>query len=144
MLLLSACSSSSQSETSGASTAAVIDQFRSAGLPVTGTFDFTADNDPNDLLGRPNGYVAKVAWTDARTSSETPAGPDDWDVELGGSVEQFRSVQDAIARAKYIAGILKAAPMLGSEYDYVAGTFVIRVSAELTPDEAKEYHEAVK
>ncbi len=44
---------------------------------------------------------------------------------------------------KYIQSTEKALPMLGTEYDYVVGPFLVRVSSQLTPSQADAYHKAV-
>jgi hypothetical protein len=98
------------------------------GLPVTGIEVLTAASDPNQLLGRPGGYTSKSEFADSRMTGE--AGPG---VAAGGSVEVFADHAGAVRRARYIQGIVQAAPVLGAEYDYVAGAVLLRVSGQLTP-----------
>lgn len=121
---------------------AIIAKFKTAKLPVTSTYAFTAANDPNHLLGRPNGYTAKLSWTDSRIPATDTTGAQQGDVSLGGSLEQFGTTAAATARETYIQGILKANPMLGTEYDYVVGDVLVRVSQYLTPAEAQAYQAA--
>jgi len=40
--------------------------FKRAGLPVGKVHCYTEDNDPNNLLGRPGGYIEKCSWADTR------------------------------------------------------------------------------
>ena len=47
------------------------------------------------------------------------------------------------ARAAYIESIEKALPMLGTEYDYLNGPVLLRVSQDLTPTQAKGYQRAL-
>jgi hypothetical protein len=149
--VLAACGSSHSSAVStaalssgGGTPAALIAKFKSAGLPVASTIAYTAANDPNHLLGRPNGYVAKVAWADSRIKASDPDVKDNTpgSVDLGGSIEQYPDKSGAKAREKYIQGIEKAVQFVGTEYDYVDGDFLIRVSSQLTPDQAKAYQKA--
>lgn len=114
-----------------------------AGLPVSGLIVYTAATDPNHLLGRPTGYLSKCAWSDARVPAADATDPSSGDVGNGGSVEVFSTAAEATARAAYILTTEKALPLLGSEYDYLAGPVLIRVSRYLTPDQAATYGSAV-
>lgn len=101
---------------------------------------YTADTDPNELLGRPGGYTSKAGFTDVRITDEEPDGR----VEAGGSVEVFAKSGQARKRAEYISAVTEGMPMLGPEYDYVAGPVLLRVAQGLTPEEAKEYETALR
>ncbi|MFE4549664.1 hypothetical protein [Streptomyces sp. NPDC056785] len=101
----------------------------------------TAENDPNKLLGRPNQYTSKITFTDSQISADDVTGTDRGDVSRGGAIEVFGSPADAVARAKYIQAVTKGMPAL-SEYDYVHGTVVVRVSHYLTPKQAAVYESA--
>ncbi|MFD8726160.1 hypothetical protein ACFV2H_51720 [Streptomyces sp. NPDC059629] len=101
----------------------------------------TAENDPNHLLGRPNQYTSKVTFTDSRIKASDVEGTDKDDVDRGGAVEVFADAAGAQARAKYIETIIKSMPAF-TEYDYVQGTTLVRVSQYLTPAQAGEYKAA--
>ncbi|MEV5786958.1 hypothetical protein AB0L42_39115 [Streptomyces sp. NPDC052287] len=101
----------------------------------------TAENDPNKLLGRPNQYTSKITFTDSQVSADDVTGTDRGDVSRGGAIEAFGTPADATARAKYIQAVTKGMPAL-SEYDYVHGTVVVRVSHFLTPKQAAAYESA--
>ncbi|SFE34286.1 hypothetical protein [Streptomyces mirabilis] len=101
----------------------------------------TAENDPNHLLGRPSQYTSKVTFSDSRISADDVSGTDKGDVDRGGAIESFASPSDAKARAEYIQAVTKSMPAL-SEYDYVQGTTLVRVSHYLTPKQAGEYKAA--
>ncbi|MFB7359422.1 hypothetical protein [Streptomyces gardneri] len=98
----------------------------------------TEDNDPNNLLGRPNQYTSKITFTDARIKAGDVTDADPGSVELGGSIEVFTTAADAQARADYIRKVTKGTPML-VEYDYVSGPVLVRVSRYLTPTQAAGY-----
>jgi hypothetical protein len=104
---------------------------------------FSADTDPNKLLGRPNGYTSKVSFTDSRIGPDDLLGVEPGGVDAGGSVEVFADADAAAARQQYIQQLQKAAPLLGTEYSYVDGTALVRVSGKLTPDQAADYERAV-
>lgn len=93
----------------------------------------TEDNDPNNLLGRPNGYTDAAVLYDKRVEC----------AELGAScgamIEIWASAADAQQRSEYIQTIQKAAPALGSEYHTLNGNALLRVTGELKPSEAKAY-----
>lgn len=101
---------------------------------------YTAESDPNKLLGRPGGYVSKADLTDDRAKPKLEEDA----VQQGGSVEIFEDPSEAEDRAKYIADTLKAAKIFGTEYHYVRGGILLRVSGELTPGQAAEYEAALK
>lgn len=105
---------------------------------------FTASSDPNHLLGRPNGYRSKAAWVDSRVNKDDAMGSDPGDIELGGSVEVFPSADAADSRRGYIQALQKGSSLFGSEYDYIRGAALVRVSGLLTPGQAKEYQAALK
>lgn len=104
---------------------------------ATLTLAYTAENDPNDLLGRPNGYTSKVAFTDSRIPAEDVEFSDPDAIERGGSVEVFADQAGAQKRKQYIQTIAAELPF-ATEYDYVSGPILVRVSQELTPDQAGE------
>lgn len=117
----------------------VIADLRAAGLPITDVTSYKADNDPNELLGRPGQYVSKATFRDSRL----PAPSGDLDIEDGGSVETFSSEADAKRRQEYVATVTKSVPMF-AEYGYRNGRVLVRVSGKLTPDQAKAYESSVK
>ncbi|MER6175729.1 hypothetical protein [Streptosporangium sp. NPDC001681] len=122
--------------------AGVVKAITEQGLPVTLTVTYTADTDPNKLLGRPNGYTSKASFTDQRVDASKVASGKEGDVGLGGSVEVFEDAEQAEQRADYIQGIGEKLPVLG-EYDYVAGPVLLRVSKELTPQQAEAFEAAL-
>lgn len=97
----------------------------------------TEDNDPNNLIGRPNGYIAATVLVDSQAECRTEPG-----VDCGAMVEQWPSESAAEKRSEYIQGILKEAPILGNEYNTVKGDLLLRVSGSLKPSEAEAYKEA--
>ncbi|MFF0297758.1 hypothetical protein ACFYST_30500 [Kitasatospora sp. NPDC004614] len=105
---------------------------------------YTADTDPNHLLGRPGQYTSKVAFNDSRIKAEDVEGQDEDAVIRGGSIEVFASAADATARAAYLEKVTKSMPAL-VEYDFVVReTAVLRVSQRLSPDQAKALADALK
>ncbi len=103
---------------------------------------YTAEDDPNHLLGRPNGYSSKTAFGDSRVKSDDVEYLKEDAVERGGSVEVFSTEEAAKARMDFIQAVAKGLPAVG-EYDYVKGGVLVRVSRFLTPDQAKQYQVAL-
>ncbi len=101
----------------------------------------TAANDSNRLLGRPGQYTSAAAFSDDRVPVDQRK-PDPTSLDNGGKVEAFATADDAQRRAGYIEQLAKATPV-AVEYDYVAGTTLVRVSKALTPDEAAQYQAAL-
>jgi hypothetical protein len=108
-------------------------QLKAAGLPIGETVVYTAETDLNNLLGRPNGYEGKVNFHDNRLQSNP-----NFDTEGGGSLELFADADGAKARKSYIDNIGKSLPAL-VEYSFVNGRALLRLSKQLTPDQAKLY-----
>ncbi|MDS1114711.1 hypothetical protein RD149_13125 [Gordonia westfalica] len=101
------------------------------------TTEITEDNDPNNLIGRPNGYTAAYVIEDSRIGCPEP--PDKIGVDCGAMVEQWPDQASAQARADYIQRVRKDLPMLGQEYYTVRGDLLLRVSGELKPSQAEAY-----
>jgi hypothetical protein len=112
------------------------------GLPIYGVIAYTAATDPNHLLGRPTGYLSKVAWQDNRID-QTDQSSDPGGVEWGGGIEVFSTAAQATTRATYLNTVLSADPALGSEYDYLLGPILLRVSGTFTPTTAATYGDAL-
>ncbi|WP_431728564.1 hypothetical protein [Verrucosispora sp. TAA-831] len=119
----------------------VLTKLKAADVGLSGGTVQNEDTDPNNLLGRPSGYTS-------RASADLPGGNRDDDVHSinrGLVIEAFASVEDADRRAQYIQGILKGAPLLGSEYHYRAdgGRVLVRVSGLVKPSRAAKVEAAV-
>lgn len=97
----------------------------------------TEDNDPNELIGRPGGYVSAAVIHDqgGDQSSSEPG------VAYGATVEVYEDEAGAQRRFDYIQGILEDSPILGTEYGYVRGAVLLRVSGEIKPSVASKYEE---
>jgi hypothetical protein len=117
---------------------AVVAALKASGLPVGDVVVYTAETDPNKLLGRPGGYAGKAAFRDTRITSTGEIK-----VDSGGDVEMFASEAEAKARADYVLGVVKVLPLV-SQYVYHSGPVVLRLSRELTPDQAAAYETALK
>jgi hypothetical protein len=103
---------------------------------------FTAETDPNRLLGRPNGYRSKASFTDTRIPAEDVTGTSEGAVERGGSVEVFADEQGAQRRMQFIQNIASGFPA-AVEYNYTSGPVLLRVARSLTPVQAAEYQKAL-
>lgn len=99
---------------------------------------YTAASDPNNLLGRPGGYTSKADWTDKRAKPKL-----DDEVQNGGSVEVYADPADAEERATFVADTLDKMKIFGTEYHYIKGGILLRVSGALTPEQAAEYKKAL-
>lgn len=118
----------------------VVEHLEAEGLPIGEVKVYNARTDPNDLLGRPNGYAAKASWDNPEIKRRGDARG--FNVETGGSVEVFDSDGGAADRAEYLETLAEGAPVF-SEYTFQDGPVVLRVSTRLTPDQADEYEEAL-
>jgi hypothetical protein len=76
---------------------------------------YTAATDPNHLLGRQGGYTSKINWSN-------------------GSIEVFSTPAEAQKRKTYLLAF--AGTPLGDGYDYLAGTYLLRIFDSQTPTQA--------
>ncbi len=102
----------------------------------------TETDDANNLIGRPGQYVSKVAFVDSRVG--VPIDPAEPGNEGGGSIEVFADGADAQVRSDYIQETLQSlGPIAGTEYHYLAGPILVRVTGELAPSMAAGHEAAV-
>jgi Predicted solute binding protein len=112
---------------------AVIKLFTDANLPLTEITYLTEETDANELIGRPNQYIAKVIWRDERIKGQTNPG-----VQAGGSIEMFLNSANMETRKAYLDTVTQAFSIF-VEYSYGNGIFLLRLSHSLTPTQAQEY-----
>jgi hypothetical protein len=111
----------------------IIHAFRMAGLPLGEVVEYTAETDPNSLLGRPGQYFQKFSWKDTRVRKTDDPGTD-----TGGTVEVFANAEDMEARKAYVDTIAQSAALL-TQYSFGKGVVLVRLTRELTPEQASEY-----
>lgn len=107
------------------------------GLPISAIIVYNEETDVNKLLGRPNQYIGKANFADTTVEQIDLKDP------CGGSVEFFRSADEAKARKDYIDNIGKNLPM-AVEYSYINGTALLRLNKNLTPSQATKYEKIFK
>lgn len=100
---------------------------------VTKVVTITENNDPNNLIGRPNGYVSAAVLYDKSVSC-TQVGTD-----CGAMIEVWPDEAAAQARSKYIQESIKSMPMLGQEYHSIKGSALLRVDGNVKPSIASTY-----
>lgn len=142
VFLLAGCSAASESASavSGLSAEQAVTELAGIVPSAEPGVVFTAETDPNDLLGRPGGYESKASFADSRIPPSETLGYSEGAVELGGSVEVFANADAARQRMEYIQSI---GPPLANEYDYVSGPVLLRVTGKLPPKQAGEYETAL-
>jgi len=97
----------------------------------------TEDNDPNDKIGRPGGYVSAATLYDRGTTCSELGS------ECGATVEVWPDQASAKARSTFIQDALRGANgVLGEEYHYQDGPVLLRVTGRLKPSVAKTYEAA--
>jgi len=122
------------------------DQFlqglKAHGLPIGVSFTYSAANDLNHLLGRPGQYIGKVNFKDTRITGYGQGA--NISVSDGGSIEVFATTTEAKKRFAYLQAISKSGVGLFAEYEYLDGVAILRISNQLTPDQATQYQVALK
>ncbi|MCM3925847.1 hypothetical protein ND748_29765, partial [Frankia sp. AiPs1] len=114
-----------------------------AGLPLHTTVVYTAATDPDRLLGTTGGYASRIAFRDSRVGSNEVAGAPVGAIERGGAVEAFHDAAAAQRRAALLLTVTRDNPLV-TEYVYVRGGVVLRVSLVLTDGQAKGYETALQ
>lgn len=118
----------------------VLTKLTAAGLPMSNGTVQDENTDPNNLIGRPNGYLSRASF-DVQ-GADTSA--DKYTVERGGVIEVFTDAAAAQARSKYIQDTLKAlGPVAGTEYHYIHGTALVRIYGLVKPSVAAKFDTAV-
>lgn len=92
---------------------------------------YTADTDPNKLMGKTGAYTGKAAFSDKRYKQDKKD-------PIGGSIEVFGTQDDAEARYDYIKSITQKMQFL-QEYMYRNGKYLLRISGDLKASQAEEY-----
>jgi hypothetical protein len=114
-------------------------KLKASGLPVTNLAAQDENTDPNNLLGRPTGYISRASF-DLAAGDETG---EKYDIDRGGVVEVWPTAAAAKKRADYIQGALADNPILGSEWHYANGAVLVRITGKVKPSEAKRFKAAV-
>lgn len=138
----------------------IIAALKEKGAPIGEMQVYTAENDPNELLGRPNGYIGKISFIDAdvekkkieenlnefdMSEEETKKEMrEEFGVEYGGSIEVFENEKDAKNRYEYVSTVSSEMGAMFVEYGYVEKTVYLRLSKSLTPAQASVYENALK
>lgn len=118
----------------------VLDDITAAGLPADHVTIWTAETDPVGLLGRPNQYVAAASFDLPDGDPTATAGR----IGRGGVVEIWPDAQSAQARSTFIQNTLKAGNgLLGTEYHYLHGPVLLRITGTVPPAEAAKYGKAL-
>lgn len=104
---------------------------------ATESVRLTEDNDPNNLIGRPNGYEDGVVIKESSLDCSESFGTD-----CGVMIEVWSDAAQATKRAEYIQVLQIEAPMLGNEWHYMKDGALLRISGEVKPSVAKKYAEA--
>lgn len=118
--------------------AGVVARLKAAGLPVSNVQTQDERTDPNSMLGRPNGYTG-------RASFDVPGGDtagDKYDISRGGVVEVWPDAAGAKKRAAYVKQATASMPAL-TEYDYVHGPVLLRITGGVVPSTARKFKAAL-
>lgn len=97
---------------------------------VTQVVEITESNDPNELIGRPNGYSGAAVLYDSRADCT------DLGVGCGMTLEVWPTAEGATQRSEYILELQREAPILGSEYHTVRDNYLLRVTGDIVPSGA--------
>lgn len=114
---------------------------------IEAVYEFDAEDDPNNQLGRPNQYIQKASWADSRIDPHDFSDENSEEIEeldpieyKGGTVEKFRNQADLNRRYTYIKNITLNAPVF-NQYMYKKGVFLMRLDKAFSPTQAKKYEQ---
>lgn len=110
-----------------------------AGLPIGENIAYTAETDPNELLGRPGQYTSKANFRDTRLAEQFG----DFDPGDGGSIEVFPDVAGARGRSEYVQTLGQIFSPT-AEYHFIEENVLLRLSHRLLPEQAEAYEEAFR
>ncbi|EPG0942138.1 TPA: hypothetical protein PNA97_000962 [Listeria monocytogenes] len=131
-----------------------MDSFVKAEIAMYKNVVFTVDTDPNELLGRPNSYIAKIDFNDKTaidriaTKNINDLGLDESDKgaqieqlineRTGGTIEEFKTEEDLQKRLEYLQD-LPVKTDVDNEYRFSNSKVLLRIDSKLTPNEAEKY-----
>lgn len=115
------------------SASSIVHSFVSYGFPVDNIVIYDSTTDPNQLLGRPDGYLSKASFADTKLDQ---IGSD----PVGGTVEVFDSASAAKSRLDYVS--VFDGTIFGS-YCYLNGKVLLRLDYDLTPEQKKQYEDTL-
>jgi hypothetical protein len=139
LLLVLACGGSSEKEPTQDAGRIVI-ALKQQGMPIGEMVSYSADTDPNGFLGRQGQYIGKTNFADTRL---VRVASDDLDVYTGGSVEVFAAEGDITLRTESLKAIAAAQPLFAEQH-FIEGLVLLRLSRQLTAEQAAAYHAALK
>ena len=111
---------------------AVLKAFKEKALPIEAVEIYTAETDPNKLLGRPNQYTGKANFVDSRHK----------DAGDSNAIEVFETAEAAKSRHDYVEQVTKDIPML-VQYLILSDRVLVRLDKALTPTEVDAYRAAI-
>lgn len=93
----------------------MVEELKGASPTVGQVVIITEDNNPNDKIGRPNGYVSAAVLYDSETTCDSIG------VDCGMTVEIYTNEAAARNCGKTIQSHMSEMPFLGDEWDYLKG-----------------------
>ncbi|WP_237389791.1 hypothetical protein [Bacillus sp. USDA818B3_A] len=133
----------------------IIAYFKEKNGNIAYTKIYNEENDPNELLGRPGGYIGKVDFIDSGVEEKFIEGllikdkvllesvkremREDFKVKYGGSIEVFDNKKDAKKRFEYVTTTAQESGGAFTEYGYLHKNIFLRLSKSLTPAQAEAY-----
>lgn len=126
------------------SPAEIIQAFKDAGLPVGKVVVHTSASDPNKLLGRPDGYIASAHFEDNNVEQDMPIDGEDA-LPKGGSIEVWKTPEEAQARKNYIEEVVKQMNMPAlKQYMYLKDEVLLRLEYDIIPEQADKYNQVLQ
>lgn len=118
----------------------IVVALQTQGLPIGQYIVYDEDDDPNELLGRPGGYIGKVNFQDSRLEPKS----DNFDTGDGGSVEVFANEADLQKRISHLQSVWNSISLFRPDVLYSNGAVLLRVSSRLKTTESDEYGTTLK
>ena len=109
---------------------------KEAGVPVGEFIDHTEATDPNNLMNRPNQYIAKLDFE--------IIGVDQLHGPNGGSIEIFRTARDARDRKDHIDRIGAAMPLFMETSEIFLDVVLIRIDSRVTHSDAQMFLDLIR
>lgn len=102
-----------------------IAEFQNADLNISNVIYHTEATDPNEMLGRPDGYVQKVNFTFSGNAEVEDC-----------TIEIYDNVKDAKARYDYLENVFEQLPAM-KQYIFIKSGYVLRFDYAVIPAEAE-------
>lgn len=111
----------------------IYQSYVSKNLPVDNLIIYNENSDPNNLMNKSGQYISKGSFAITTITQLSKNDP------VGGTIEIFKTKEDAKKRKEYIDSIGNSMPILSETSMIIYDVVLIRINRQITNTEAQKY-----